>query len=55
MSELWWCINCHTKVELDIHGRCSHCASEAVDSMERLGNRRKPMSVSILALVELPQ
>ena len=35
MNERWWCLDCRTIVELDTHGRCSACSSNAVDSMER--------------------
>jgi Zn finger protein HypA/HybF involved in hydrogenase expression len=37
MNERWWCLDCRTTVELSIHGRCSTCGSNSVDSMERLG------------------
>ena len=33
--EPWWCLDCRTRVELNRHGRCQCCGSEAVDSMER--------------------
>jgi|HubBroStandDraft_6_1064221.scaffolds.fasta_scaffold2238987_1 hypothetical protein len=30
----WWCMDCRTEVELNKHGRCGCCDSEAVDSSE---------------------
>lgn len=33
--ERWWCIDCRAPVELNRHGRCGCCDSEAVDTMER--------------------
>ena len=33
--ELWWCLDCRTRVELNRHGRCQCCDSDAVDTMER--------------------
>jgi hypothetical protein len=30
----WWCMDCRSAVELDKHGRCGCCESEAVDLME---------------------
>jgi hypothetical protein len=33
----WWCMDCRTEVELDKHGRCGCCESEAVDSIEPRG------------------
>jgi len=35
--ELWWCLDCRVRVELNRHGRCQLCNSEAVDTMERSG------------------
>src|SRR5712692_8926519 len=37
MKEQWWCTNCGVSVDLDTHGRCSACGSDAVDSVERRG------------------
>jgi hypothetical protein len=28
----WWCMDCRSAVDLDRHGRCEGCESEAVDS-----------------------
>lgn len=33
----WWCMDCRAAVELDKHGRCGCCESEAIDSMELNG------------------
>jgi hypothetical protein len=33
--ERWWCIDCRAPVDLNSHGRCECCDSEAVDTMER--------------------
>jgi hypothetical protein len=35
MRELWWCLDCRRMIELDRHGRCSSCDSDAVDPVER--------------------
>lgn len=34
MTEHWFCINCREVVELDTHGRCPICESDAVVSCE---------------------
>jgi hypothetical protein len=28
---LWFCLNCTSVINLDIHGRCPTCGSDAVD------------------------
>ena len=33
----WYCMDCRAEVELDKHGRCGCCESEALDSMEPRG------------------
>jgi Zn finger protein HypA/HybF involved in hydrogenase expression len=40
--ERWWCMDCLAPVELDKHGRCASCDSEAVDLMDRRFQLRKP-------------
>lgn len=30
MPELWWCLDCHRLVRLDIHLRCEVCGSDSV-------------------------
>jgi len=27
----WYCVNCHAVINLDKHGRCEVCGSDAVD------------------------
>lgn len=39
MNRQWWCANCRAPMELDIHGRCGTCGSDAVDGIERSGFR----------------
>jgi hypothetical protein len=34
MKTQWWCVSCLTQIELDHHGRCSNCGSDAVDRIE---------------------
>jgi hypothetical protein len=29
--DLWFCANCTSIMQIDLHGRCSVCFSEAVD------------------------
>jgi hypothetical protein len=31
MEKRWWCASCFTQIDLDRHGRCSVCGSDAVD------------------------
>jgi hypothetical protein len=31
MEKQWWCVSCLAESELDTHGRCSACGSDAVD------------------------
>jgi hypothetical protein len=35
MNKEWLCVNCLRETELDIHGRCRNCGSDAVDMIER--------------------
>ena len=35
--ERWWCIDCRTSVELNTQAKCECCGSDAVDTMERIG------------------
>jgi Zn finger protein HypA/HybF involved in hydrogenase expression len=44
--KLWFCMDCRNEVELDKHGRCGHCDSEAVDLIET--NNALTHSVSAL-------
>ena len=34
MKTQWWCVSCLTQIELDHHGRCGNCGSDAVDRIE---------------------
>jgi rRNA maturation endonuclease Nob1 len=36
MKKQWCCVSCLSEIELDTHGRCSSCGSDAVD---RIGGR----------------
>jgi len=38
MRKQWWCADCRVQIELDIHGRCRICGSDAVDRMKRGGS-----------------
>lgn len=31
----WWCADCRVPTDLDRHGRCGTCGSDAVDLMSR--------------------
>gem|GEM_PF-6168072 len=31
----WWCADCRVPTDLDRHGRCGTCGSDAVDMMSR--------------------
>jgi len=42
----WWCMDCRAIVELDKHGRCGCCESEAVDLMEQAGILTGPVSIA---------
>ena len=55
MKNPWWCIDCRSSVELDRHGRCDTCGSDAVDLMERptLYKRSKPAPA--VRLIEIPE
>jgi hypothetical protein len=35
MEKQWWCVSCLAEIELDTHGRCDACGSDAVDRIER--------------------
>ena len=39
MEKRWWCASCFTQMNLDIHGRCSTCGSDAVDRIVRDASR----------------
>ena len=33
MKKQWFCVSCISQIELDTHGRCSICGSDAVERM----------------------
>ncbi len=33
MAKLWFCVSCVSQIDLDTHGRCSVCGSDAVERM----------------------
>ena len=35
MEKQWWCVSCLAEIDLDNHGRCDACGSDAVDRIER--------------------
>jgi len=45
MKRWWWCMECQAEVELDKHGRCDTCVSEAVTSVWTKGDVSRPVSV----------
>ena len=42
----WWCMDCRSAVDLDRHGRCEGCESEAVDSFNPDNAQVTSVSVS---------
>lgn len=53
----WWCADCRVPTDLDRHGRCGICSSDAVDMMSRpnklgMGTAMQPGSI---VLDDLPQ
>jgi ABC-type ATPase with predicted acetyltransferase domain len=46
IMNLWWCMDCRAAVELNRHGRCWCCESEAVDLMEETGALAGKVSMS---------
>jgi len=55
MRAPWWCLDCDQKVELDRHGRCATCCSEAVVMMERSGKQAKPGAAPLASRTEPPK
>jgi len=45
----WWCMDCRSAVDLDLHGRCGSCESEAVDSFNPGNGQMTSASISDLA------
>ena len=55
MNETWWCANCRTSVELDMHLRCECCGSEAVDPMGRPSFQATASVACTMPVTLLPQ
>jgi hypothetical protein len=52
MKRQWCCVSCLAEIELDTHGRCSSCGSDAVDRIGRgafLMTARSTSAAGILA------
>jgi hypothetical protein len=41
----WWCANCMEAVELNLHGRCRACGSDALDKVGRAGSPQTRVTV----------
>ncbi|HEV2340920.1 MAG TPA: hypothetical protein VGS15_03875 [Candidatus Acidoferrales bacterium] len=44
----WWCADCRVPINLDRHGRCDSCGSDAVDMMlhpNRVGHQLRPTRI----------
>jgi hypothetical protein len=41
--ERWWCLDCRGVTELNRHGRCECCGSEAVDVLDRRRIKEKDL------------
>lgn len=51
----WWCADCRVPTDLDRHGRCGTCGSDAVDVMMRPNKLRKQTeSPAVIFEVETP-
>ncbi len=44
----WWCMECQTEVQLDKHGRCETCESEAVDLLPKEGESANTISTAAM-------
>ncbi len=55
MNNSWWCADCWTAVQLDQHGRCDTCGSEAVDPIERRPAPWIPTTSPNPFVTQLPQ
>ena len=42
----WWCMDCRADVELNKHGRCGCCDSEAVDPVDQRGGMPAQVSMA---------
>jgi len=48
--ERWWCLDCQAVVELNVHGQCGCCGSEAVDTAYRKPLTKKDLAPYAVAL-----
>lgn len=55
MTLLWWCIDCDKRVQLDRHGRCGICCSDAVVSMEQAASDTNPTTAPVPHLSDIPE
>ena len=46
----WWCMDCRLEVELDSHGRCGSCESEAVDPLNQQNGLTVTASMGSVAI-----
>jgi hypothetical protein len=53
-AKRWWCMDCHTEVELDKHGRCGSCESEAVDPVGHRDGSTRQSSLTDLDVTTFP-
>jgi len=51
----WWCVDCRVPTDLDRHGRCGSCGSDAVDMMIRPNPMGKELRPAPTAFERLPQ
>ena len=50
----WWCMDCRAAVELNRHGRCGCCESEAIDLMEEKGVLAGTVSMQAAETMSVP-
>jgi len=51
----WWCVDCRVPTDLDRHGRCGSCGSDAVDMMIRPNPMGKELRPAPTVFERLPQ
>ncbi|MFZ0416236.1 MAG: hypothetical protein WBE20_15150 [Candidatus Acidiferrales bacterium] len=51
----WWCADCRVPTDLDRHGRCGTCGSDAVDVMMRPNNLGKQIHSTAMVFQGLSQ
>jgi hypothetical protein len=49
MEKQWWCVSCLSEIELDTHGRCSACGSDAIGMIVFRTAARPADDIAILA------